>query len=223
MQRIVTAVTPTGMRQVVCGDGIAWLREADLGPAHAVITSLPDHSEVPAMGVDGWKQWFVATVALIAGRIAPEAVALFYQTDVKHDGRWIDKGYLVTRGANRADSHLLWHRVVCRFKPGTVTMGRPTFSHFMCFSRGLRLPSDESAADVLPDPGDMPWPRAMGTSACRAAVRFLLRHTGCSTVIDPFCGHGTMLAVANAHGLDAIGVELSAKRARKAEALVLPP
>jgi tRNA G10 N-methylase Trm11 len=38
-------------------------------------------------------------------------------------------------------------------------------------------------------------------------------------VVDPFCGHGTILAVANEHGLDAVGVELSAKRARKARRL----
>jgi tRNA G10 N-methylase Trm11 len=38
-------------------------------------------------------------------------------------------------------------------------------------------------------------------------------------VVDPFCGLGTILAVANEHGLDAIGVELSSKRARKARRL----
>jgi hypothetical protein len=35
-------------------------------------------------------------------------------------------------------------------------------------------------------------------------------------VVDPFCGVGTMLAVANGHGLDAIGVELSRRRAARA-------
>jgi tRNA G10 N-methylase Trm11 len=40
-------------------------------------------------------------------------------------------------------------------------------------------------------------------------------------VIDPFCGHGTVLAAANALGLDAIGVELTARRAKKARTLTL--
>ena len=35
-------------------------------------------------------------------------------------------------------------------------------------------------------------------------------------LLDPFCGHGSLLAAANAAGLDCIGIELSAKRARKA-------
>jgi tRNA G10 N-methylase Trm11 len=51
--------------------------------------------------------------------------------------------------------------------------------------------------------------------------RFLVEHTACRVVVDPFCGHGTILAVANAFGLDAIGVEISSKRVRKAQRLLL--
>jgi tRNA G10 N-methylase Trm11 len=38
-------------------------------------------------------------------------------------------------------------------------------------------------------------------------------------VVDPFCGLGSVLAVANSMGLDAIGVEIVAKRARRARGL----
>ena len=41
------------------------------------------------------------------------------------------------------------------------------------------------------------------------------------TVVDPFCGWGTVLAVANAVGLDAVGVDCSARMCRKARALHL--
>ena len=51
------------------------------------------------------------------------------------------------------------------------------------------------------------------------ACRFLLDCTGSRTVVDPFCGLGSALAVANALGMDAIGVELSRKRAEKAREL----
>ena len=37
----------------------------------------------------------------------------------------------------------------------------------------------------------------------------------------PFCGYGTVLAVANAIGLDAVGVDLSARMARRARTLVV--
>ena len=36
-------------------------------------------------------------------------------------------------------------------------------------------------------------------------------------VLDPFCGVGTVVALANAMGLDSTGVEVSAKRVRKAK------
>jgi len=74
---------------------------------------------------------------------------------------------------------------------------------------------------VLPDAGEMPWSRAMGTRACEAACRFLLAETSARRVVDPFCGKGTVLAVANLLGLDALGIELSAKRCRFARNLNL--
>jgi tRNA G10 N-methylase Trm11 len=54
------------------------------------------------------------------------------------------------------------------------------------------------------------------------AVRWLRDHAAARCIVDPFCGVGTALAVANALGLDAIGVELHAGRAERARQLVLP-
>jgi tRNA G10 N-methylase Trm11 len=42
---------------------------------------------------------------------------------------------------------------------------------------------------------------------------------GATTIVDPFCGMGSVLAVANAHGLAAIGVEKSRRRAARARKL----
>lgn len=205
-------------RVVHHGDGVAFLA-ARLPDDHAILTSLPDHSELPALGVDGWRRWFIATVELACRAIADDAVAVFFQTDVKHDGRWIDKGHLVMCGADAAGSHALWHKVVCRVPPGTITFGRPAFAHLLCVSRARRLAPGASTADVLPALGEMTWSRAMGRAACDAAVRFVAS-TGARTVVDPFCGFGTSLAAANAHGLSAIGVELSRRRASRARQAV---
>lgn len=205
-------------RTVHCGDGVGFLA-APLPPGAAIVTSLPDHSELPRLGFDGWRAWFIATAAAACRAVAADDVAIFFQTDVKHAGRWVDKGYLIARGAEEAGSELLWHRIVCRAPAGTTTFGRPAYAHLLCFSRGLRLAHGQSAPDVLPALGAMPWPRAMGTAACDAVVAFLRAHTRSHTVVDPFCGVGTMLAIANAAGLHAIGVELSAKRAARAQVL----
>lgn len=200
------------------GDGIEFLSRSRLPDDHAIVTSLPDHSELPQLGIEGWRRWFIDTVALACQAVADEAVAIFYQTDVKHDGRWIDKSHLVMCGADAAGSHALWHKIVCRVAPGTITFGRPAYAHCICVSRTRRLSPGASTPDVLPSLGAMSWSRAMGSAACEAAVKFVAT-TSARTVVDPFCGVGSVLAVANAHGLDAIGVEISRRRAARARKL----
>jgi len=218
----VTALPPPMPSRVVHhADGVAWLAASPLSPDHAVVTSLPDLSELPSLGADGWRRWFIDTAALACRQVDEHSVAVFFQTDVKRDGRWVDKGFLVQLGAEAAGSHLLWHKVVCRAPPGTATPGRPGWAHLLCFSRALRLETAGSSPDVLPRLGAMPWARAMGVEACEAVCQFLLERTAARTVVDPFCGVGTMLAVANARGLDAVGVELSAKRAEQSRRLVV--
>jgi hypothetical protein len=211
---------PTPSRVVHHGDAIEFLRRGALPADHSIVTSLPDISEVPKL--PAWEPWFVDAVTLCCQQLADDAVAIFYQTDIKRDGIWIDKGTMVQRGAAAAGSSLLWHKIVCRAPPGITTFGRPAYGHLLCFSRRLRLLPGASSADVLPAMGHMPWVRAMGTAACEAAATFLQRHTACKTVVDPFCGVGTMLAVANSVGLNSVGVELSAKRVKLAQRLVLP-
>lgn len=199
-------------------DGVAWLERAELPADHALVTSLPDSSET-RLGFSAWQTWFSATAELVCRAAAPNAVAVFFQTDVKRDGRWVDKSFLLQLGARNASAHLLWHKIVCRAPAGVTTFGRPSYAHLLCFSRELTLSSQQSSADVLPRLGEMTWPRAMGIAACEATCAFLLAHTACRTVVDPFCGVGSMLAVANAYGLDAIGVEISGKRAERARTL----
>lgn len=200
---------------------MAWLTDNAAEPLDAVVTSLPDVSELPHLGpgLDGWKRWFVDTAARLLAWTAPGMPCLFFQSDIRHHGQWVDKSYLVQQAAERVGAVLVFHKVVCRHAPGTLTQGRPSYSHLLAFSRGAPLIPKKPSADVLPDAGEMPWSRAMGTRACAAACKFLLDETNARRVVDPFCGKGTVLAVANALGLDALGVELSGKRCRAARKL----
>jgi hypothetical protein len=202
-------------------DGVGWLERVALPADHSIVTSLPDSSELPRLGFDGWRSWFIDTAALVCRSVPDEAVAVFFQTDVKREGEWVDKSFLVHLGAERSGARLLWHKIVCRAPAGVTSFGRPAYAHLLCFSRSLRLLPAQSSPDVLPTLGRMTWARAMGLEACEATCRFLRTHTSCRTVVDPFCGIGTMLAVANARGLDAVGVELSRKRAARARSIDL--
>jgi hypothetical protein len=204
---------------VECADALVWLQGQPVLEGCSAITSLPDVSEFPELSLAEWKQWFIRAAVLVLSKVPAQGVAIFYQTDVKKDGAWVDKGYLISKAAEEAGCETLWHKVVCRRAPGTVTFGRPAYSHMLCFSRGIRVDLGKATPDVLPDAGEVTWTRGMGLQACLAACRFILEHTATRTVVDPFCGHGTVLAVANALGLDAVGVELSRKRAKKARAL----
>ena len=203
-------------RLVVEGDALAWLHDNVAQPLDAVITSLPDVSELPQLGpgLDGWKRWFVDAAARVITWPAPGLPSVFFQSDVRYQGAWLDKSYLVQQAAERVGAQLVFHKIVCRRPAGTLSQGRATYSHLLAFTLGAPLIPKKPSADVLPDAGDMPWSRAMGTRACEAACRFLLDDTSARRVVDPFCGRGTVLAVANALGLDALGVELSGKRCR---------
>ena len=217
---------PVPARLVVQADALSWIEETAAHPLDAVVTSLPDVSELPALGpgLDGWKRWFVATAARVMRWPAPGMPSLFFQSDIRHHGVWVDKAFLVQQAAEIVGATLVFHKIVCRHAPGTLTQGRPSYSHLLAFQLGGEaLIARKPSADVLPEAGEMAWSRAMGTRACEAACRFLLDETPARRVVDPFCGKGSVLAVANALGLDALGVELSAKRCRAARKLGSTP
>jgi hypothetical protein len=206
---------------VYCRDALTWLAEHSPLLGCSVVTSLPDASSFPTMSLETWKAWFVDSAEAVLKATPDDGVALFYQTDIKHGGEWVDKAFLCQKGAERAKSTLLWHKIVCRKPPGSAGFGRPAYSHLLCFSRSVR--EQATYPDVLPTTGAMTWSQAMGLAACDLACRYIKEHTQSSTLVDPFCGVGTVLAVANQFGLHAVGVEISARRARKARSLVLPP
>jgi hypothetical protein len=218
---VVPAVAPS--RVVHHADAIEWLRARGRLAGASVVTSLPDLSEVPKLGRPGWQRWFEDAALVTLEATPDEGIAIFFQTDVRHEGIWIDKGALVSRAAERAGSALLFHRMVCRKPPGTLTFGRATYSHLLGFARVLRARADRARADVLPDAGWKPGTRSMGVRACLEACRFVRAETITRTVVDPFCGYGTALAVANALGLDAVGVDLSARMCRRARRLEIDP
>jgi SAM-dependent methyltransferase len=93
----------------------------------------------------------------------------------------------------------------------------------LCFAHAARSVKHPGGPDVLPDAGHKPWSKAMGVAACEQACRFLRDESPTTTlVVDPFCGYGTVLAVANEHGFDALGVDLSTRKVRAARKLALP-
>lgn len=208
----------TPLREVHCADAIPWMKARGQIPGAGAVTSLPDVSEVN-LTLPLWRDWFLVAVRLVIDSVPPESAALFFQSDIKHDGAWIDKGAMVVRAAEDAGARVLLHKIVCRRPPGMLTMGRPGYTHLIAVSRSMKCPDVLGIPDIITDAGRQPWVRAMGVRAAAHAVRFARDQAGAKIIFDPFCGVGTVLAVANAQGLDAIGVEKARKRSEQARGL----
>lgn len=213
-------ITPA--REVHCADAIPWIKARGRIDGACAVTSLPDVSEV-GIALPVWRGWFLDAVKLVVEAVPDESAALFFQSDIKRDGVWIDKGALVIRAAEDAGARVLFHKVVCRRPPGMLTMGRPGYTHLVAVSRAMKCPEVLPIPDVIADAGRQPWIRAMGVRAAAHAVRFARDQVGARTVFDPFCGVGTVLAVANALGLDSLGVEKAKKRCEQARKLAITP
>lgn len=204
-------------RIVHCADALAWLRENPLAAGTGLLTSLPDVVEFTDRDPTKWRAWFQAAAGAVLAAVPEPGAAVFFQTDVKRDGRWTDKAMLVQLAAEAMQMPLVWHKIVCRAPAGCATGGRPGYAHLLCFSRTWR---DEGTAlpDVLPELGSMAWSRAMGRAAADLAVHWL-RERGAHQLVAPFCGMGTALAAAQALGMPAIGIERNPGRAAKARGM----
>ncbi len=208
-------------RIVHTADAIEWLNSQEELVGSSLVGSLPDISEFQGYSLNQWKEWFTTTARLILSKTPSNGVSFFFQSDIKLDNTWIDKSYLVQKAAEELGHEMLFHKIVCRYPVGTITFGRPAYSHVLAFSKGVRPDYGKSTADVLPDTGEKTWVRGMGLDVSLMIARFVKEHTETKTIVNPFCGQGSMLAAANFVGLCAVGIERSTKRAELARELTV--
>ncbi len=209
-------------RVVECADALVWLesQSKETLAGSSLVASMPDISEFGNLSLKEWKEWFTNTASLIMSRTPDDGVVVFYQSDIKYEGEWIDKGYLVQKAAETHGLALLWHKIVCRVAPGIATFGKPAYSHILCFSKNIRLHDmSKSTPDVIGDLGEKTWVRGMGLENCLMITKFIKTQTTSTRVVHPFCGEGAILAAAQYNGLDGLGIERSPKRADKARQL----
>lgn len=199
------------MRDVICADADEWLDgKGNLG---AVVTSLPDAAEIGG-GLNEWETWFVRLAERCMRVASPDAPSVFYQTDRKGDGVLHSKASLLFRAAQAAGVNALWHKIALRRSVGAVDLHRPGYTHLIAFSRDAN--PGRASPDVF-DAGRMIYPNAMGLAAAGVAVRFAALSS--TTIVDPFCGRGTVLAIANALGLNAVGVDIDPQQVAYAQRL----
>jgi hypothetical protein len=215
-------IAPGAKREVVHGDALGWLATTALARA-SIVTSIPDVSET-GLPDPAWPRWFHEAGVAVLGALPAGGIAIVTQTDIRREGRWIDKSTMVIEAARDAGVELVARKIVCRRPPGALSSARAAFTHLLVFGRGVRFDPalPDLVPDVMVDVGTLTWTRGTGSETARRAVELVRRYAPeTRTVVDPFCGEGMILAVANAYGFDAIGVERNRKRAEKARRLSL--
>lgn len=200
-------------KEIICADALRWMAETTV--RGSVVTSLPDPEEIGATP-DQWRGWFIEAAGLAMDLAKPLAPSVFYQTDRKADGQTHSKAGLLLEAAAARGVRLLWHKVVLRRRVGAADLHRPGYTHLMAFS--AKGKPGAASPDVI-ERGEMIYPNAMGLIPARVAVSFAGSFD--RLVIDPFCGRGTIPAVADALGFDAIGVDIDPSQCEKASRLRL--
>lgn len=203
-------------KTIICADALPWLRK-DCPPC-SIVASPPDEAEL-GCGLPEWLTFYREAVAGIFGALGPGCPAVIYATDRKADGQWHSKAGLIMREAEAAGVRLLWHKIILRRGVGKSDIHRPGYSHLMAFG-GEGVRPGTATPDVI-ERGQMAYPNAMGMAAAHMAIAFAGRPG--VPLVDPFCGRGTVPAMADALGFDAIGVDIDPAQCRHAEAMRLRP
>lgn len=200
-------------RVIHCQDAIPWLeKQRNL---ESIVTSIPEMDEMD-MTFKEYVPFFRGAARRCLEAIKEKGYCIFLQTDRKYNG-WVDKSYLITDEAEALGMRLLWHKIALRVEVGKADLYRPGYSHMLCYSKEGKI--GIPIADVVKR-GEVTYPNAFGMDAVRHVVGYLKKQ-GIRTVVDPFVGSGTVVAVANAMGMDAVGVDIDKKQCEKAKKLDL--
>jgi hypothetical protein len=201
-------------RTILCRDSLPWLA-GQKGKLDAVVASIPEMDEV------GLKEDDYVVFFRKAGRLCLEAVkdtgyCVFLQTDRKHNG-WIDKAYFLADEAQKLGINMIWHKIALRVDVGKSDIFRPGYSHMLCFSKKGKI------KPIMPDVierGAVTYENAFGIEAVKMVMEFL-KANGVKHITDPFVGSGTTVAIANALGLKATGLDIDRSQCKKAEKLMI--
>jgi hypothetical protein len=200
---------------VVCSDALSWLEaQSDQSLGH-VVTGIPDMNDVN-MTPEEYRDWVQRLVRLLAKKCKRKAYIMLCQTDRRINKVWIDKTSIIVPAAEEAGAPLRWHKIVVK-KLG-VDVIKPTYSHILCFS------AESGPGKGFPDViygGKSLYVHGTPVHAVKLMVDFAKRFgpPNIDTVVDPFVGRGTTLAIAKMNGFKAIGVDISESQCRYAETL----
>lgn len=202
--------------EIICKDALVWLKAQQSGSLTNIVTGIPDLEEVD-MTASKYLDFFEKSVDLIFEKVHPSSYVIFMVTDRKHQKVWLDKSFLISQGAHKHRVPLRWHKIILLRPVGSTHIQRPTYQHFMCFSR------DSGPGEATPDLlmcGKKSYKNASCPVATAHAISFLKRYAAEKSVIDPFVGRGTVLEIAQKEGFTGIGIDLDPRQCSAARTLL---
>ena len=204
------------LRKIICADALVWLKgNRDLG---SIITSLPDMEETQHKDLGAYMDWF-GDAAQQCFRSASEGhPIIFYQTDRLYKGRRLSKAFMLMTTAQSEYRELIWHKIILRRGVGKTDLRRPGYAHLLCFG-DIKVKPGRPTPDVM-RAGGVVYPNGSDIGAATAALQMALAHG--KAMVDPFCGRGTIPALAESMGFtEIIGVDIDPKQVEAARALRL--
>jgi hypothetical protein len=200
-----------GMRTVITEDANVWLIQQH--NIKAIITSLPDMEEV-GLDLEHWQKWVKTTCWNIMNSLSDDGIVIFYQTDRKYKGQIIDKKSLISNVFLDNGYMNIMSKIVLKLPPYSTSIYRPSYTNMFGFSK------KQTVGKATPDvfyAGEMMYKNAMGSEACLEAIEFVVNRTKTDCIVDPFCGMGSVLKIANNIGLNSIGVDIDPEQTKIAE------
>lgn len=213
--------------KIICQDSMKWLKEQKDQSIANFITGIPDLNELGAgYTEEKYIDFFNNISKLIFKKVKSNGYCIFIQTDRKHDGRLIDKSYLLTDMAYKSGFKLVWHKIVCQRDVGKKDLFRPTYSHLLCYT--INGTPGAAFEDVLPVGGKL-YDNATPHNAAQAAAVFVAKQSKKQKllkgdlpymVVDPFVGQGTIGIVCLENGLSFLGLDIDHKQCQLTEDLL---
>jgi DNA modification methylase len=203
------------MRQIIVADSLVWLKKQK--SIHNVITGICDLDETN-MDMTQYLVFFKQIAHLIFSKLSKNGYAIFTQTDRKYNKEWIDKSAILTECAHKCGLKLIWHKIILNRKVGAIDLYRPTYSHMLCYS--YNGTTGAAFADVI-EISERLYKNATPIKAAKLALEFVKKYNKESTdILDPFVGHGTIVALAESMNMNSIGIDIDPEQAKKAEKLM---
>lgn len=181
----------------ITADSRVWLREQLDASLPSIVTGIPDMDEVNMTDVDSYCAFVQEIAWLCFQKVLPNGYVIFIQTDRKVGGKWLDKAFLIQNVTSAPK--LLFHKIIVR-SFGTQIQ-RPAFSHILCFSHSNGTGGGRFSFPDVIQKGQVLWNNGTSIEALEHIMQFL-KGRGIESILDPFCGHGTIAIVAKRYGIE---------------------